>query len=140
MAMIHALLLVSHKPLCTDEIMEELGISRGNACMNLKSLQEWGLVTKTCGEGCRKEFYQAEKDMFKVFRQILIHRRKEELEPLIDMMDRYVDLPVDCDEAKAFSEVVSDIKYFSKKADATLDTLIRSTPDWFVGSFMKMLR
>ena len=38
MAMIHALLLVSPEPLTTDEVMEQLSISRGNASTNLRDL------------------------------------------------------------------------------------------------------
>jgi DNA-binding transcriptional regulator GbsR (MarR family) len=36
MAEIHALLFVSTDPLCTDDIMAQLHISRGNASMNLR--------------------------------------------------------------------------------------------------------
>ena len=35
MAQVHALLLIAEEPLCADEIMEELKISRGNANMNI---------------------------------------------------------------------------------------------------------
>ena len=80
MGQIHAMLLISPRPHCSDEIMDSLQISRGNTCMNLKALVDWGLVYKHCKEGCRKEYYIAEKDMYKVFRQIVIHRRKEELD------------------------------------------------------------
>ena len=44
MAQIHALLMTSLEPLSTDEVMEELQISRGNAHTNLKDLVVWGLV------------------------------------------------------------------------------------------------
>ena len=44
MAQIHALLLISPEPLCAEEIMEALQISRGNANMNLRALMDWGLV------------------------------------------------------------------------------------------------
>src|SRR3712207_4865863 len=47
MAQIHALLYASEAPLDTDEIMERLQISRGNANMNLRSLTNWDLVRKT---------------------------------------------------------------------------------------------
>jgi DNA-binding transcriptional regulator GbsR (MarR family) len=140
MAQIHALLLVSAKPHCADDIIELLHISRGNACMNLKSLVEWGLVYKKCREGCRKEYYVAEKDMYQVFRQIIIHRRKEELEPLLLMMENYSDIEENCTESSEFCKVVRDIKYFSKKADSTLDSLLKTSPDWFVGSFLRMFR
>ena len=38
MAEIHALLFISNVPLCADQIMEELQVSRGNASMNLRQL------------------------------------------------------------------------------------------------------
>ena len=55
MAQIHALVLVSAKPLSTEEIMEELSISRGNANMNVRALLDWGLVEKQFVVGERKE-------------------------------------------------------------------------------------
>ncbi len=54
MAEIHALLFVSHEPLCTDDIMERLQISRGNASMNLRALVDWGLIQRVHKLGDRK--------------------------------------------------------------------------------------
>ena len=42
MAEIHALLFVSGGSLCTDDIMAQLHVSRGNASMNLRGLVDWG--------------------------------------------------------------------------------------------------
>ena len=44
MAQVHALLLVSPDPLSTEDVMEQLNISRGNANMNLRALIDWNLV------------------------------------------------------------------------------------------------
>ncbi len=140
MGQIHALLLISAEPYCSDEIMETLNISRGNTCMNLKALVEWGLAYKECKDGCRKEYYVAEKDMYKVFRQILIHRRKEELEPLLEMMRHYDHIEENCSDSSEFCRVVKDIKFFSEKADATINSLLKTNPDWFMSSFLRMIR
>ena len=140
MGQIHALLLISAQPYCSDQIMESLQISRGNTCMNLKALVEWGLVYKRCVDGCRKEYYVAEKDMYKIFRQIVIHRRREELEPLLAMMEHYNDVEEKCSESTEFCKVLKDIKFFSRKADATLDSLLKTNPDWFVSGFLRMIR
>ncbi len=139
-AQIHALLLISSKPKCADQIMEELQISRGNVCMNLKALLEWGLVYKECFDGCRKEYYVAEKEMFKIFHQILLHRKKQELEPLVKMMDDYIGIEENCEESEAFCSMVRDIKYFSTKADTTLDRLLNTNSEWFMGSFLRMIK
>ncbi|MFT7282587.1 MAG: DNA-binding transcriptional regulator GbsR (MarR family), partial [Cyclobacteriaceae bacterium] len=51
MAQIHILLLISPDPLSTENVMDELSISRGNANMNLRSLLEWGVIYKNLVPG-----------------------------------------------------------------------------------------
>ena len=46
MAEIHALLYITGQPLCTDDVMERLNISRGNASMSLRALQDWGIIRR----------------------------------------------------------------------------------------------
>ena len=86
MAQIHALLLVSPEPLCADDIMEQLNISRGNANMNIRELIDWALVDRVIVPGERKEFFAAEKDIWKVVRQIVKERKKRELEPMLKLL------------------------------------------------------
>jgi len=140
MAQIHALLLISPEPLSAEDIMEELQISRGNANMNIRALIDWGLVYKELKPGERKEFFVAEKDMWEVVKNIIIQRKKKELEPMLRVLDEISEVEGNTPEAAEFQEVVKDIKLFSNKADSTLDTLVKSDSNWFVGTFMKMIR
>ena len=87
MAQIHALLLIAPDPLPQDAIMEELGISRGNANMNIRELVHWGLVERVIVPGERKEFFSAEKDIWKVVTRIVKERKKRELEPMLQLLD-----------------------------------------------------
>ena len=82
MAQIHALLYAVERPLDTDEIMERLQISRGNANMNLRSLVDWNLVRKTHQLGSRKDFYLAEKDIWKITTTIIQERQRREIAPV----------------------------------------------------------
>ena len=59
MAQIHALLMTAPQAMCTDEVMESLKISRGNAHTNLKELVNWGLVRMIVIKGDRRDFYEA---------------------------------------------------------------------------------
>ncbi|MBP7821997.1 MAG: transcriptional regulator [Saprospiraceae bacterium] len=138
MAQVHALLLIAPRSLCADEIMSELQISRGNANINIRSLLEWGLVYKEVRQGERKEYFVAEKDIWNVFKQILIHRKKKELEPIIKTLDELSSVESNCVESIEFVKIVSDIKIFSCKADSTLDTLAKTDSNWFLGAFMKL--
>ena len=64
MAQVHALLLISPEALTTEEVMEDLKVSRGNANMNLRDLMDWGLISKVLVAGERKEYFVAEKDNY----------------------------------------------------------------------------
>jgi DNA-binding transcriptional regulator GbsR (MarR family) len=82
MAQIHALLYAEEDPLDTDTIMKRLDISRGNANMNLRKLNEWGLVVKSQVEGSRKELFTAEKDVWVIASIIIQERQYRELVPV----------------------------------------------------------
>ncbi|MBV6429418.1 MAG: hypothetical protein KIPDCIKN_03976 [Haliscomenobacter sp.] len=140
MAQIHALLLISPKALSADDIMEELQISRGNVNMNLRALIDWGLVFKELRTGERKEYFIAEKDMWEVVKHIIIQRKKKELEPMIKVLDELANVQGSDEETQQFVDVVKEIRLFSNKADATLDSLVKADSSWFVGTFMKMIK
>ncbi|WP_456425054.1 GbsR/MarR family transcriptional regulator [Rhodocaloribacter sp.] len=82
MAQIHALLYACEGPLDTDEIMERLRISRGNANMNLHALMNWNLVRKVHQPGSRKDYYTAEKDVWQITAQIIKERERREIKPV----------------------------------------------------------
>src|ERR1700748_1865788 len=83
MAQVHALLMVSPDALTTEEIMEQLSISRGNANMTLRHLIGWGLIEKQHRAGERKEYFFAEKDVWIIARQVAQERKKRELAPIL---------------------------------------------------------
>ena len=82
MAQIHALLFASSDPLDTDTIMEQLSISRGNANMNLHSLLDWKLVYRINFHGDRKDYYQADKDVWETAAKIIRERQRLEISPI----------------------------------------------------------
>jgi DNA-binding transcriptional regulator GbsR (MarR family) len=142
MAQIHALLLVSPDPLTQDDIMEELNISRGNTNMNIRELINWGLVERVILPGERKEYFTAEKDIWKVVKQIVKERKKRELEPMMQLLDKLEDVEGDKKDkkVKTFVDTVSSIKRLGLQADKTLDVMIRAEENWFVSSMMKIFK
>jgi DNA-binding transcriptional regulator GbsR (MarR family) len=84
MAQVHALLFIVGRPMNTDEVMEGLAISRGNASMTLRRLVDWGIVSRVHRRGDRKEYFLAELDVWKMFRTILAERKKQEIDPLLE--------------------------------------------------------
>jgi len=142
MAQIHALLMISPDALSQDDIMAELNISRGNANMNIRELINWGLVERVIIAGERKEFFSAEKDIWKVVRQIVKERKKRELEPMLQLLDKLENTEGDKKDKhmKAFLDTVGSIKKLSKQADKTLDTMIKAEESWFVGNLLKLFK
>jgi DNA-binding transcriptional regulator GbsR (MarR family) len=142
MAQIHALLLISPDPMTQDDIMEELNISRGNTNMNIRELINWGLVDRVLLTGERKEYFTAEKDIWKVVKQIVKERKKRELEPMLQLLDRLEEVEGDKRDknVKTFVDTVSSIKKLGRQADKTLDTMIKAEENWFINSLMKVFK
>ena len=142
MAQIHALLLINPDPLTQDYIMDELNISRGNTNMNIRELINWGLVERVLLPGERKEYFSAEKDIWKVVKQIVKERKKRELEPMLKLLDQLEEVEGDKrdKDVKAFVEVVSGIKKLGKQADKTLDVMVKADEHWFLGMMMKFFK
>lgn len=88
MAELHALLYLSPEPLCTDDVMAQLSISRGSASMNLRELVNWGLIDRVHRRGDRKEYFQAQKDVWQMFETIVRERRRREVLPIVETIER----------------------------------------------------
>lgn len=83
MAEIHALLYITADALNTDEVMERLAISRGNASMSLRALCDWGIVSRVHKRGDRKEYFQAEADVWVMLKHIIRERLRREVQPVL---------------------------------------------------------
>jgi DNA-binding transcriptional regulator GbsR (MarR family) len=83
---IYALLYLSPKPLCADEIAETLEFSRSNVSMGLKELQAWRLARLRHFAGDRREFFEAPPDVWEIFRVLAEERRRREIEPTLSML------------------------------------------------------
>ena len=142
MAQVHALLLVSSNPMSAEDIMAELNISRGNANMTVRELINWGLVFKVNQKGERKEFFEAEKDIYKVAKRILVERKKRELDPIFKVLSevKTIDENKKDPEVKAFTDRISDINGLVNKADNFANIIIKSDEHWFMNSLLKLMK
>lgn len=114
MAQIHALLMTSPNAMCTDEVMEELSVSRGNAHTNLKELVNWGLIRMIVVKGDRRDFYEAEKDVWQIFTIIARERKRREIEPALALLNRCAEETkgLKSEDAKVFHKQVKDLEEF----------------------------
>ena len=142
MAQIHALLLVSPDAMTQDDIMKELDISRGNTNMNIRELINWGLVERILLPGERKEYFSAEKNIWKVVKQIVKERKKRELEPMLQLLDKLEEVEGDKRDknVKTFVDTISGIKKLGRQADKMLDTMVKADELWFLGAMMRFFK
>lgn len=128
MAEVHALLFITGAPLCTDDVMDRLQISRGNASMSLRALVDWGVVSRVHKRGDRKEYFSAEGDVWAMFRAIVRERVKREVDPLLVSLHEIRELtrtpakgnkpPAPADQLRAHNERLDPLLEFLEMADA----------------------
>lgn len=140
MAQVHALLLAEGKPLSTDEVMEALQISRGNANMNLRELMNWGIVRKELIKGERKEYFFAERDQWFLFKQLVKERKRREIEPVLNSITEFKNVEETTDEAKQFVALMSEMENVTGKVFSIMDMAIKSDDHWLIGKITGLLK
>ncbi len=142
MSQVHALLLISPDPLSADDIMGQLNISRGNTNMNVRALIDWGLVTKVFKPGERREYFEAEKDMWLITKQVISERKKRELEPMLKMLQQLSDISVTKNDTdgQAFVERINEIKSFALQTDKIMKRALKADRKWFFSILAKLFK
>jgi DNA-binding transcriptional regulator GbsR (MarR family) len=139
MAQIHALLMVSEGPMSTDEIMEALQISRGNANMNIRDLVAWNLIYKETITGDRKEFFRAEKDMWEVAKRIVRERKRRELEPLQQQLAELKKVEQSY-ESISFLATVESVDRIVGRLDSMSNSLMKADEHIFFGKILALFK
>lgn len=142
MAQIHALLMIATRPMTTDEVMDELKISRGNANTNLRELVGWGLIRSVIRKGERREYFEAEKDVWKMFCTIVRERKRREIRPAINVLKDCIDRAQDLksSEAVAFTAQTRELCEFMEMADGVLSKIVRSEQSTIIPWALKFLK
>ena len=143
MAQIHALFLISEELLSAEDVMEALKISRGNTNMNIRTLIDWGLVYKEFKAGERKEFFRGEKDVWLVTQRVIKARQRQELDPMISVLTQLQNVQPDAKnkkEVEIFKKQIKSIKEHAELADKTLSKISSSEQNWFLKTFMKLVK
>src|ERR1700761_7342427 len=123
MAQVHALLMTSDRALTTDEVMADLKISRGNAHQNLRELVGWGLVRNVVRKGERKEYFEAEKDVWRMFCIIARERKRREVEPALRALRACEEQTrgLRGEKAIAFNQQIKALAEFMTQMDTILE-------------------
>ncbi len=139
-AQIQAVLLIAPRQMSTDELMKELTISRGNANMSLRQLMDWGIVYKKTVPGDRKEYFQAEKDIWKWSLKIGRVRKQRELNPVLDLLKEIAGSKDTgrTDEEKEFGRQIKELNVFTHQIGSLADKLFLSPKGEMLFKLIKM--
>ena len=126
-AQIHALLYLSEVPLTAEDIAERLGMARSNVSTSLRELLSWNLIRRVHAMGDRRDFYEAEADMFEMVRRIAMGRKAREIDPALAVLRSCLA------DAKADAAVSPSVR---KRLTAMLD--FTETVDRSFGEIMRL--
>lgn len=142
MAQIHALLLVSKKNLTTEDIMEQLVLSRGNANMNIRELINWNLVYKEIVPGERKEYFRAEHDVWTIATRIISERKKRELLPAQSVIKKIAneDLQENDEESKHIKKTFGELDELITRIDQLSSLMIKAEQNILFKKMINLLK
>ena len=140
-AQVQALLLVSTSPISTDEIMEALTVSRGNANMSLRQLLDYGIIYKRVIAGDRKEYFVAEKDIWKWAVKIAMMRKQKEIDPVMSVLNELKEETKKDKTAdgKEFYKTVDDIHSFTDQLSTLADKIFSSNRGELLLKLLKVI-
>lgn len=87
---VYALLFVSPDPLCADDLVESLGMSRSNVALALKELTSWELVRLRRFAGDRRDFYTTPDDVWAIVRTLVEQRKRREVDPTLTILREFL--------------------------------------------------
>lgn len=80
-AQIQALLYLSERPLTAEEIADTLVMARSNVSNSLRELLGWRLIRRVPLMGDRRDYYEAETDLWEMVTRIAQGRKEREIDP-----------------------------------------------------------
>lgn len=125
-ARVYGLLLSLPDGATADEIMEELGLSRGAVSMACRELRDWGLALTGRAEGTRHVLWLPETDLEKVIRNIVQMRKRREWDPILESLRAWIPRLASerSEEAARFRERLETIEGVVGTADGLAESFL----------------
>jgi DNA-binding transcriptional regulator GbsR (MarR family) len=128
-AQVHALLFVSDQPMTAEDIAARLGIARSNVSTSLKELTGWTLIRRVQVLGDRRDYFEAEADMFEMVRRIALGRKAREIDPTLAVLRSCVsDATAASGVSLSARKRLGEMLQFMETVDKSFDELMRLPP------------
>ena len=135
MGQLYGALLMSTGPLCLDDLMAKLGISKASVSMNLRTLEHMGMVRQVWvrGRGDRRKYYEAETDFWQIISNILSGREMRDVDRALGIMNHDMErlseaMPDMSDDDRELAEVylkrITEMQALFKFAQLVITTIL----------------
>ena len=119
---LYGLLFISPEPLCINDCMDKLNISKGSTSQGLKILRSFGAVNTVYVPGARRDYYEAESALRKIVTGFVNEQIRPHLENGKERMARLEGLVEGSDDEhkEFFSDRVGRLRGWQKRANLLL--------------------
>jgi len=130
MGAIYGAIYLSPTPLSLDELVNQVGVTKGAVSTSVRTLERLNMVHKHLKVGDRKDYYTAETDFWKIIKGILREREKSEFDiALRSVTDSMELLPVQVNEndreiSEFYRQQMEKMREFFNRLDGIVATLL----------------
>lgn len=119
---LYGILFISPDPMCIDDLMRKLKISKGSTSQGLKILRSFGAVNPVYVAGDRRDFFTAEAGLRRIITGFVNEQIRPQLDNGKDRMARIADLleQEDAGRKEFIAERLERLQGWQKRANALL--------------------
>jgi DNA-binding transcriptional regulator GbsR (MarR family) len=123
----YGVVYLSPEPITLDELVKQVGITKGAISTSVRHLERLGMVKKHFIIGDRKDYYTAETDFWKIVKGILREREKVEFDQALSSVSNSLNILDEVDFDKQEKETADFYKkrmQEMKKLDKIVATIL----------------
>ena len=92
MGAIYGAIYLSPTSVSLDDLVEQVGISKGAVSTNVRNLERLKMIHKQFKVGDRKDYYTAETDFWKIVKAVISEREKSEFDQALRSVGESLDI------------------------------------------------
>lgn len=130
---LYGALLFSPEPLSLDDLVDLLAKSKASVSMNMRTLEQLGLVREVWVRDTRKKYYEAESDLWKALTNVLRSREMRDVDRALEILNtntrnlRVASPQMDDEQKKVadhYMERMEQLQDFFRLAQVVLNSLM----------------
>jgi len=87
MGKMYGALLLSPQPMSLDDLMAHLDVSKASVSMNMRMLENMGIVREAWVRGDRRKYYEAESDLWLILTNVLGSRELRDVNQALNVLE-----------------------------------------------------